>query len=266
MATAKKTPAPKAAPAKSSTAVAVKKPSSGAIVDLRAQLAAQAAAMNERTAPASGISIRIGQDKTFKLPDGSTTDELEVVIVDFVARNEFYEGKYDPKAIVPPVCAAVGANPLKLVPFASSPQLQSDDCSTCPMNVFGSDGEGKACKNARLLAVLPADADADTPIWLLKVSPTALKGFDGYVQGVARTFQMPPVGVVTKISFDPTRTYASLKFSDAVPNENLPVHFARQEEARELLGREPDFSRAEAPAPARAPARPAAKRPAPARR
>lgn len=258
MATAKKSPAAKTA--KPGTAVAVKKPSSGAIVNIQEQLRAQAAAMAERTQPASGNSIRVTQSKEFVLPNGQKTSELQLVIVDFVARNDFYEGKFDPKNIVPPVCAAIGSNPLKLVPFAESPQLQCEDCASCPMNAFGSDGDGKACKNSRVLAVLPPDGDESTPLWTLKVSPTALKRFDGFVRDIARTFQAPPVAVVVTVGFDENSEYASLVFTDAVANENLAVHFARQAEAQELLNVVPDFTRQAAPAkPA---AKPAAKAPA----
>lgn len=249
MATTKKAPAAK------TTAVAVVKKTSGAVVNIQDMLRKQAEAMSERTSPASGISIRVTQDKQFSLPDGQKTDELEVVIVDFVARNEFYEGAYDKDNMSPPACFAIGVAPNKLVASDNSPQKQADTCAECPMNAFGSAGKGKACKNGRVLAVLPVDADENTPIWLLKVSPTALKGFDGYVQGVARTFQTPPVGVVTKVSFDPNVTYASLRFSDATPNENLAAHFARQTEAKELLEQEPDVSGYEAPKPVKAMAR-----------
>lgn len=250
MATTKKAPA-----AKTSTAVAVVKKASGAVVNIQDMLRKQAESMSERTSPASGISIRVTQDKQFSLPDGQKTDELEVMIVDFVARNEFYEGAYDKDNMSPPACFAIGVAPNKLTASDNSPQKQADTCAECPMNAFGSAGKGKACKNGRVLAVLPVDADENTPIWLLKVSPTALKGFDGYVQSVARTFQTPPVGVVTKVTFDDNVTYASLRFGDAVPNENLAVHFARQAEAKELLEQEPDVSGYEAPKPVKAMAR-----------
>lgn len=261
MATAKKTPtakaaAPAKAAAKSSTALAVKKPSSGAVVDIQAMLKAQAAAMNERTQPASGVTIRLGQDKMFTLPDGTKTDTIDVVVVDFVARNEFYEGAFDSKNIAPPICVAIGTNPLKLIPDDASPQKQNDDCASCPMNAFGSSGTGKACKNGRVLAVLPPDADEDTPLWLLKVSPTALKNFDSFVQTTARTFQMPPVAVVVTVTCNDALSYASLTFSNAVPNPNLNAHFGRQDEARELLNVVPDMTARPAPAaPAKAPAR-----------
>lgn len=256
MAAAKKTPG---------TAVATKKPTSSAIVSIQEQLKAQVAAQASKIAPPSGINIRITQDKKFQLPDGSKVDgPLDLVIVDFVSRNTFYEGAYDPNNISPPACFAIHPEPKQMVPSDNSPAKQSDDCASCPMNQFGSAGKGKACKNSRVLAVLPPDADADTPMWLLQVSPTALKGFDGYVGSVARTFQTPPIGVITSVDFNPNETYASLTFGDPRPNENLAVHFARQAEAKELLMAEPDVSGyGQEPAkPARAPARPAARKPA----
>jgi hypothetical protein len=231
-----------------STAVAVKKPS-GAVVSIQEQLRKQAADLNSRVAPASGITIGIGQDKTFKLPDGRKADTLEVVIVEFTSMNVFYEGAYDKDAISPPACFAIGYNPINLAPSANAPARQADSCKSCPMNEFGSAGKGKACKNMRVLAVLPPDADADTPLWLLKVSPTAIKNFDAYVRNVASAFQMPPVSVVTTVSFDDAVDYASVRFSDPVPNEKLETHFGRIEEAKTLLETEPDTSQYEAAKP-----------------
>ena len=253
MTTTKKTPG---------TAVATKKASSSAIVSIQEQLKAQAAAMAGRIAPPSGINIRITQDKMFLLPDGSkVAGPLDLVIVDFVSRNMFYEGTYDPNNISPPACFAIHPEPKQLVPSDASPIKQADDCASCAMNQFGSSGKGKACKNMRLLAVLPPDADADTPLWTLAVSPTAIKGFDGFVGSVARTFQMPPISVIASVDFNPNETFASLTFGDPRPNENLAEHFARQAEAKELLMAEPDVSGFNQ-APAKTGARPAARKPA----
>lgn len=265
MATAKKTAtvtpitAAKGKPAaKTGTAVAVKKQSSGAIISIQEELRAQAAAMGERTAPASGNSIRVTQDKQFALPDGQKCTELEVVIVDFIAANNFYEGAYDKDNMSPPACFAIGTNPIKLVPSKNSPQLQAEECSSCPMNAFGSAGKGKACKNERVLAVLPPGADGDTPLWKLKVSPTALKAFDSYVQALARA-QMMPVQVVTLVTFDENADYPSLRFKDNGENVDLAENYARMEEAKEMLNAEPDVSKfgQTAAAPARGKAAPA---------
>ena len=231
------------------TAVAVKTVGSN-VVSIQEQLKAQAEAVSEKTAPAGGNMIRVSQDKQFLLPDGTkTAGPLELVIVDFSTQHRFYEGAFDPKNIAPPACFAIGTNPLKMTPSKNAPVPQASDCQSCAMNMFGSDGNGKACKNTRMLAVLPPDADEDTPLWLLSVSPTATKGFDGFVTSVARVFQTPPVGVVATVGFDPSQTYAKLVFSDPQPNAQVGVHFGRQEEAKAMLTVEPDVSKYEAPKP-----------------
>lgn len=238
------------APAKKpGTAVAVKK-TGGALVDanaIREQLRAQAAAMGERTAPASGNKIMVGNDKMFKLPDGSKVPELRAVIVDFVTTHSFYERPYDAKNILPPGCFAVGSNPKDMAPTADSPNLQAENCQVCPMNEFGSAGDGKACKNGRRLAVLPTneagdDIDHEGDMLVLDVSPTALRGFDGYVQSLARTYQLPPVGFITTITCDPNSEYAKLMFSDPQPINSLAEAVARQAEAKDLISQKPDFS------------------------
>lgn len=223
------------------TAVAVKKSSN--IVAIQESLKNTVASLAERIQPGGGNKIRLSKDKQFVLPDGTKTEgPLELVIVDFVATNSFYEGKFDSNNPSPPGCFAVGTNIRAMVPVKDSPSIQHDNCAECPMNAWGSDGAGKACKNGRRLAVLPPDADADTPIWILDVSPTALKEFDGYVAGVVRTFGMPPIAVVTQVSMDDQAEYQRLVFSDPKPNENLAVAHARMDEARELLMTLPDFS------------------------
>ncbi len=259
-------PAPevkKAAPKKPGTAIAVKKASGGAVVDIRAAMAAELAALSERTGSAGGDTIQL-KDKLFHMPDGTQVDTLDVVIVDFININNFYEAKYDAKNIVPPTCFAIGQVITTMAPSDNAPLKQSDVCSTCPMNQFGSDGDGKACKNMRRLAVLPPDGDADTPLLILNVSPTGLKSFDGYVRSVASKFGVMPVGVVTTVSFDENVSYGSLRFSNPQPNEMINDHWARRTEAMDRLAQEPDvssYSSNPPPKPGRKPAaRPAARR------
>lgn len=246
---------------KPKTDVAVKKATGGALVSIKEQMAADLAKLEGKTAPASGIGIRITQDKMFVLPDGTKTPgPIELVIVDFNSRNTFYFGKYDPKNITPPACFAIGDSPTTLVPSSNSPEKQADACTGCAMNQFGTadQGGGKACKNARMLAVLPPDADENTPMWTLTTSPTSNKGFDGYVNGIARQFKVPPYGVITRVSFNPNETYASLVFDDPHPNENVEVAYGRRDEAAKILAIEPDVSSYEKPV--KGPAKPAPRR------
>ena len=240
MATAKKTTTKTSTP-KTSTEVATVKKTSSAVVSIQEQLKAQAAAAANKIGAPSGSSIRYSKGK-FVLPDGTEAESIDVVIVDFVSKNMYYENAYDKDNIVPPNCFSISPEPKGMVPSANSPDKQCEDCGSCPMNQFGSAGAGKACKNTRLLAVLPPDADADTPMWTLSVPPTAIKNFDGYVSSVLRTFQMPPVAVVTTVSLDPNEDYFKPVFGDPRPNDNLEAHFGRREEAETVLAAEPDIS------------------------
>lgn len=251
----------KSAAASASTTVAIVKKNAGAVVDIRAKLAAEIADMASRVGAPGGDAIKVTQDKKFEFPDGTKHNgPIKLVIVDFVSANSFYDGPYDKDNISPPACFSIGTNPTQLVPSENSPLKQSNGCAACPMNQFGSAGAGKACKNGRVLAVLPPGADADTPLWILKVSPTALKAYDAYVTGVARQFQLPPVGVITEVSFDDNVTYASLRFGNPEPNDNLEVCFARKEEAMARLMTEPDVSQFEAAPPPKKAAAPARRR------
>ena len=248
--------------ATTSKSTVVAKKQSTAVVSIQERLRAEAAGIQERIGAPGGDVISITQDKYFKLPDGTKHGgPMDVVIVDFVSGNYFYENSFDPNNITPPACFSLGTNPTQMVPSENSPVRQSDTCAACPMNQFGSDGKGKACKNNRLLALLPVDADNDTPVMVLKVSPTAIKAFDSYVASVARSFNLPPLGVVTEVCFDEAVTYASLRFKNPRPNENIELAFNRRDEARARLMTEPDVSSYEAaPPPKKAPARPAARR------
>lgn len=253
MATTKTAPLNKASN-KASTSVAVRKPNAGNLVSIQDALKAQAATVGSRIQPATGNMIRATQDKKIILPDGTKTEgPLQLVVVDFVAMNNFYPNGFDEKNIVPPDCYAIGESPKTLVPMSNSPNKQAASCAECPNNEWGSKKEGKACNNERLLAVLPPDADDDTPIWLLKVSKTAIKGFDSYVASLARVYQSMPVQFVTTVGFNESLTYPSWEFSDPQPNPGLATHFGRTAEATELLNRERDMSGWEAPvkAPAR---------------
>jgi hypothetical protein len=250
----------KSSPTSASTSVAVKSPTGHAIINIQDALKAEALKDAGRITPGGGTQIRLSKSG-FELPDGTKTPgPLEVVIVDFVTRHMFYDVKYDPKNPAPPACFATGPNQKDMTPSSNAPAPQADSCQGCPMNEFGPNGERKECNNTRMLAVLPVDATDETPIWTISVSPGALKGFDGYVSSVLRTFQVPPVGVVTSIGLLPNVDYPSLTFSNPQPNDNVAVHFGRRTEARDLLLSEPDVSGYKPPVARRAPGKTAARR------
>lgn len=233
-----------------------------ALADIRAQLAAEVANIQEQIGKPSGNKIKI-KDKTFGFPDGSLDEgPISLTIIDFVSRNKFYTGKFDPKNPAPPECFAVGKNLKDMKPSANSPQPQASNCAECPNNQFGSDGRGKACKNTRFLAVLPPDVtDPSAELMTLEVSPTGIQRFDAMVNSVAKLYRKALIEVSIDVGFDERHDYDTLVFSNPqeLTDEVVAAHFARRAEAEAILTAEPDFATAPAkPAARRAPTRKAA--------
>lgn len=223
-------------------------------------------ALKNRIAAPSGDKIKI-ENKQFKLPSGAVADELCVVIVDFAYFNAYYEGAYTKGVIESPVCFSLGKEPKGMEPSPNGTDVQCETgCDGCVQNTFGSKGKGKACQNRLRIAVLPADTEAtdeNTPMALLDLPPTSIKGFQSYVASVARSLQRPPYGVKTYITCDPNETYAKVLFGA----ENHPEPFnmedadeaafvgmirGRRQEAIDRLLTEPEIQAAnDTPAPAK---------------
>jgi hypothetical protein len=214
---------------------------------IRAQLGTEVANIQKRIGAPAGNRIKVTQKKTFRLPTGEeSAGPFEAIILDFISANYFYTGVYDPDDIAPPACFALGTEVATLVPHADVPAdtKQADTCASCPQNQFGTAqrGKGKACSNCRVIALLPPDATAETPIMTMKISPTAIRAFDSYVASIARSFGTPPIAVVTSIGFDPSSDYPSVRFGDPKPvNEaQIALAMARREEAQQILQTPPD--------------------------
>lgn len=214
------------------------------------QLAKEVANMAKRISAPTGNRIRFNGNLSIITPDGNEGEAVDVVIVDFMSNNYFYDRPYNKDNPAPPACFAIGTEPSMLVPSANSPAVQAATCATCPMNQFGSspNGRGKACKNTRVLAVAPVlDGGETPPLWLMTVSPSALKPFDAYVHSLASKHRTIPTGVVTEISLDSNVQYASPKFRVVRPleGEELGTFMELREEAVSLLTVEPDVSQYE---------------------
>jgi hypothetical protein len=101
-------------------------------------------------------------------------------------------------------------------PEATDPQ--SDLCASCPQNAWGSkvtpQGQQiKACADQKRLAVVAAD-DPSGPIYLLQVTPAALKNLNQYQKELSMR-GIPPEIVKTRVSFDTDASFPKLKFTFA---------------------------------------------------
>jgi hypothetical protein len=101
-------------------------------------------------------------------------------------------------------------------PDSESKDPQNDMCASCPQNAWGSKvtpqgQEIKACADLKRLAVVSAD-DPSGPVYLLSVTPAALKGLNQYQKELS-VRGIPPEIVKTRISFDTDASFPKLKFA-----------------------------------------------------
>lgn len=214
------------------------------------QLEQEANALSNQIGSSESRRITIdNQLGEFVTPEGlALGSEIKIVVIDFLSANRYYVGAYDPNNPAPPVCFAFGKNLGEMVPSASSPDRQHDNCKLCPWNQFGSRGQGKACKNTRELAVMlvgePEDFDVENdPLYTISVPPTSLKSFDQIATFCKATFNGPPIKAVITAKVNKNATYSNIMFTGA---EAFPLYaeaMNRREEAYELISREPDVSR-----------------------
>lgn len=191
------------------------------IVNWESQLAAeaQAAAANERP-PISSITLKSGIMKYMgeKVPGNN----LDVVIVADTEEHLLYTTAYDADNISPPTCFAQGMSGEDLVPHETVPDKPAATCDECHFFAWGSDpkgGRGKACKEVRKLAIIPASAlsnpstIADAEIAVLRIPVTSVKHLAKYIISCAAKGR-PLWSMVTNISVEPDdRTQFKVNFA-----------------------------------------------------
>jgi hypothetical protein len=217
---------------------------------------------------AAGMEANVGGGQFFSAKggvlqfDGSPLpgNQAAVVIVDTILENVYYECSYNPDSPQAPTCFAFGREDNEMEPHASvdtTPEFerQSDVCHGCPMNDFGTAvvGRGKACRNTRRLALIPAgsynskgDLDmfddvehfAKTPIAFMKMPVTSVKGYATFVKQVSGALRRPPHGVFTRISVIPdAKTQFKVLFEviEKVPNELMSAIMQRHTDAGSVI-------------------------------
>ena len=155
----------------------------------------------------------------FRIKDGDAetvlpNTHLDVVIVGANPRlsKTWYAKTWTPDAEpAAPDCFSLDG----VRPSADSTDPQNDLCATCPHNAWGSKvtpmGQKiKACADQKRLAVVAAD-DPSGPIYLLQVTPAALKGLNQYQKELSMRGIAPEI-VKTRISFDTDASFPKLLF------------------------------------------------------
>ena len=215
---------------------------------------------------ASAMEANAGGGQFFSLKSGILSwqdaplpgNQMAVIIVDGILENVFYEGEYDPDTPQGPTCFAFGREEKTIEPHelvVEAGNAQADQCHGCPMNEWGTadKGKGKACRNSRRLAMIPAgnfdaagkfvmfdDADhfASTPIAVLKLPVTSVKGYAGFVKQVAGALRRPPHGIITRVKVVPDpKSQFKVLFEPImnVPDEYMSIVMQRHEEGKSTI-------------------------------
>lgn len=193
------------------------------------------------------ISIKASR---FRIVEGDTetvldSTTLDVVIVGANPRlsKTWYAKQWDANAEPSaPDCFSLDG----IGPDPESTDPQNDMCASCPQNAWGSKvtptgQQVKACSDNKRLAVVAAD-DPSGPVYLLSVTPAALKGLNQYQKELS-VRGIPPEIVKTRVSFDTDASFPKLKFTfggflDADVQEVVDGLFG-SEQVKEITGETP---------------------------
>lgn len=189
-------------------------------------------------------------------------NEICAIVVDWIFEKTFYEDDFDPDNPAMPTCFAFGRAPdvtgfnagqTELEPHEKVTDQQCEACDACEWNEFGSAdrGQGKGCKDSFRLAVIAAGTPDKSGEWnipdeeeffeaqklyFLRVPPTSIKAWKGYVDQVDGVFNRPPFGIFTQIKLipDPKNQFVvEFKPLEKVPDHLMPTVFSRYKQAIE---------------------------------
>ena len=107
-------------------------------------------------------------------------------------------------------------------------------------------GKGKACRNSRRIAILPADvlqkdvpAIGKTKVVIAKIPATSIKNFSSYVTQCAKVLEVPPFAVVTQMSTAPHPTSlftVNWKIQDEIKNQDaLEALYAKRADIAAIM-------------------------------
>ena len=218
-----------------------------AVVPWAERMAADAKQVAEtETSSLNTISIKNGVLKVNGDPVPNSS--MDVIIVGHVTERRYYKGAFDSDNIVNPDCYAKSVNGTNMVPAENVPNPEHTDCDNCPMNQFktAANGKGKACKESRKLAVIPADGDlATAELGLMSIPITSVIKFWGpYVKMLSAAHARPPWAVVSSIKASPDdRMMLKVEFElrELVDEDNLGGLAGRISDVEEMLMKGYDY-------------------------
>ena len=152
----------------------------------------------------------IHQAQLFETPDGEKAPSIEGIILDINRINAFWEESFDTSGGgTPPDCYSMDG----ITPDPFSSIKQSNSCTACEQNKFGSDGgRGKSCKNMKRIHLM---IEGDMLPYRLTIPPSNLKAVDLYVS-LLTSKGIPYQLVKTKLSLKQVTNKDGIAYSELV--------------------------------------------------
>lgn len=157
--------------------------------------------------------------------------EFEFIVISSNPSNSrtYYATGYDPANPGAPDCYSDNG----LFPDIRVARPVHDNCSTCPMSMWGSaksnltNKDIKACSDSKKLAIVPFDADGnDLGVHMFRLSPASLPNWTKYVNSLRKdqitdNVSLNPEWVVTKAFWSERKNVMDFKMVDFMQDEEL---------------------------------------------
>jgi len=191
-----------------------------------------------KTAITTGGSSKItAKNKVFSLPDGtSSSDPIQVVVLEFTNSNAYYDKPYKQGEHSPPSCWAKGKGEMKPDGAVSEPQAEA--CEGCAHNEYETalgGGKGKRCSQSVQIAVVPPTTNGTEEPMTFNIPATSIKSWGNHVAKLNAKEEIPAM-VITEISFNPSFDYNNFLFKEVGPVPDLNVVMPMKPEALAILG------------------------------
>lgn len=258
--------------AQPTNSVAVRKTTAvGLPAEWATELAAEAKNESAKETPSiTGVSFRSGVLAIGGQPVPNNT--MTMIVVGTAYERALYDGPFDPNKIKNPICFALSIDGEDMAPHENSLHAQNETCKGCPMDAWGSAGEGrrgKACKELRRLALIPADKLESTDdiknseLAMAKIPVTSVSNWSNYVHKVGAMFNVPFWAVVSRLTVKPhIKNQFEVLFDIEDPIEDVEALAALKQKKAHVepfvLAPYSQASEEAEAAPAPAPAKPAA--------
>lgn len=257
-----------------SNQIAVRKPKAGVLAkagDYKKELAKYAKEDSARLPTGGGASVSI-KGKRFSFQGATLEEPMKAIVIDYGFENSLYEAAYDEENPQSPVCFAMAKIQEDMSPHETSPKPQSETCHDCPHNQFGSaeKGKGKACKNSIRLALISTETKVLNDEYvkkaesvIMRLPPSSLKHFRGYLKKITEGLQLPLFSVITGFSFDEEAATPIVvpQFEDEISDRKLLATLVQKRETVQETLLQPFDVSGYSDIPKKSKTKPAAKKP-----